>query len=50
VNLKLGLTLAAGNAIGATISSRLAIRHGTGWIRWFIFVVVIAAAVRLLIR
>jgi uncharacterized membrane protein YfcA len=49
VNLRLGLILAAGNAVGATISSRLAIRHGGAWIRWFIFVAVIAAAVRLFI-
>lgn len=47
VDLGLGLVLAAGNSTGALISSRLALSRGAGWIRWFLIVAAIAAALRM---
>lgn len=47
VDLGLGLVLAAGNSTGALISSRLALARGAGWVRWFLIVAAIAAALRM---
>lgn len=47
VDLWLGLVLAAGNSTGALISSRLALRRGAGWIRWFLIVAAVGAALRM---
>lgn len=47
VDLGLGLVLAAGNATGAFISSRLALSRGAGWVRWFLIVAAVAAALRM---
>lgn len=49
VDLGLGLVLAAGNSTGALISSRLALRRGAGWIRWFLIVAAVGAAIRMLL-
>jgi uncharacterized membrane protein YfcA len=42
-----GLTLAVGNSSGSWIASRLSVKKGDNWIRWFIIVTVIALAVKL---
>ena len=42
-----GLTLAIGNSSGSWIASRLSVKKGDNWIRWFIIVTVIALAVKL---
>lgn len=47
VDLGLGLVLAAGNATGALVSSRLALSRGAGWVRWLLIVAAVAAALRM---
>ena len=49
VDFGLGLILAAGNSIGAYSSSRLAVRKGANWIRWFLIVAAVGAAIRMLL-
>lgn len=48
VDFLLGLVLAAGNSTGALISSRLALKRGAEWVRWFLIVAAVGAAVRML--
>lgn len=48
VDLVLGLVLAAGNSTGALISSRLALKKGAEWVRWFLIVAAVVAALRML--
>ena len=42
-----GLTLAVGNASGAWIASRLSVKKGDKWIKAFMFIMVIAMAIKL---
>lgn len=42
-----GLVLAVGNSSGSWIASRLSVRKGDNWVKWFIIVTVIALAVKL---
>jgi uncharacterized membrane protein YfcA len=42
-----GLTLAVGNSSGSWIASRLSVKKGDNWVKWFIIVTVIALAVKL---
>ena len=42
-----GLTLAVGNSSGSWIASRMSVKKGDNWVRWFIIVTVIALAARL---
>ena len=42
-----GLTLAVGNSSGSWIASRLSVKKGDNWVRWFIIITVIALAVKL---
>lgn len=49
VDFLLGLVLAAGNSTGALISSRLALKKGAEWVRWFLIVAAVAAAIRMLL-
>ncbi len=49
VDYLLGLVLAAGNSTGALISSRLALKKGAEWVRWFLIVAAVAAAIRMLL-
>lgn len=50
VNVGLGLVLAAGNSTGAYVSARLAVRKGAPWVRWFVIVAAVVAAIRMLLR
>lgn len=43
----LGAALAAGNIAGALLGSRMALRHGSGFIRWVLLAVVIVMVARL---
>ncbi len=47
VNFVLGLTLAAGCAIGAYFGSVIAINKGEKWIRFFLFITILAMAAKL---
>lgn len=49
VNWPLGLALAVGNASGAWIATRLAVRGGERWIKGLVAVVVVAMAIKLFI-
>ncbi len=49
VDLAAGLVLAAGNSTGALVASHLALTKGAAWIRWFLVVVAVAAALRMLL-
>jgi uncharacterized protein len=42
-----GIVLAVGNAVGSWIASRLSVRKGDNWIRWFIIITVIGLAIKL---
>ena len=48
VDLPLGLALAAGNAVGGSVGTRLTIAAGHAWLRRLVVVVVAVFAVRLL--
>jgi len=48
VRWDLGLTLAAGNMLGAWVATYEAAKRGAPFIRWLLIVVVIAAATRYL--
>ncbi|GAA1482549.1 TSUP family transporter [Gordonia sinesedis] len=43
----LGIGLAVGNVVGAQIGSRMALRHGSGFVRWVLLVVVVVMVARL---
>lgn len=49
VNWPLGLALAVGNASGALIATRMAVRGGERWIKGIVAVVVVAMAIKLFI-
>lgn len=49
INLMMGLTLSAGNALGAHLGSSFAIAKGDKWIRLILIVAVIAMALKLVI-
>ena len=42
-----GLTLAVGNSTGSWIASRMSVKRGDNWVRWFIIVTVIGLAIKL---
>jgi uncharacterized membrane protein YfcA len=42
-----GVSLGAGNAFGAWLGARAAVKRGPGWIRWVLVVVGVAAAVKM---
>ena len=44
VNFLYGLILSLGNVVGALLASRLAIKHGTGFVRWVIVAVILITA------
>jgi uncharacterized membrane protein YfcA len=48
VDYHLGLIAAIGNLIGGIFASRLAIKKGAGFIRWFLIVIIILFAMKLL--
>jgi uncharacterized membrane protein YfcA len=48
INYHLGLIAAIGNLIGGIFASRLAIKKGSGFIRWFLIVIIILFAMKLL--
>lgn len=48
VNYKIGLILAIGNMAGAFLASRLAIKKGSGLIRWFMIIVIAISSTKLL--
>ncbi len=50
VNWHLGIALAAGNALGGWLGTRLAIAKGHAWLRRLVLVVIVVFAVRLLLR
>jgi uncharacterized membrane protein YfcA len=43
----LGLLLASGNAAGAWIAARMAVRHGAGFVRWVLVAIIALSAVAL---
>jgi uncharacterized membrane protein YfcA len=47
VNFQIGLILAIGNAAGAWVSSRLSVKKGDGFIRYFLIVMVSIMAIKL---
>jgi uncharacterized membrane protein YfcA len=49
VNFGLGLALAAGNSIGGTIATRMAINKGHDWIKKVVSLTVLAFAIKLLL-
>ena len=49
VDLGLGLVLAGGNASGAYLAARLAVKKGAPWVRWLLIVAAVVAAIRLAI-
>jgi len=44
-----GLVLGIGNATGAFVAARLAIKRGAGWIRWVLLVAALGAAAKMLL-
>jgi len=48
VNYLLGISLGVGNALGAFLATRVAVRKGHGWIRAFVIVMVVIFAGKLL--
>jgi len=48
VDLWLGLVLAAGNMTGAWLGTKLALKKGAGFIRWFVLVALAVASVKLI--
>jgi len=49
VNYGLGLALAAGNAVGGTIATRMAVKKGHDWIKKIVSITVLAFAIKLLL-
>jgi len=49
VDYLLGIIMGAGNMLGAWIATHVAVKKGTKFIRWFLLVVVLAFALKLLI-
>lgn len=49
VDWKLGFVVGIGNALGALVATRLAVRRGVGFLRWFLLAVALAAGVALLL-
>jgi len=47
VDWTFGVVLAIGNSTGSWVASRLSVKKGDKWIRWFIIITVIALAVKL---
>jgi uncharacterized membrane protein YfcA len=47
VDWGLGLLLATGNAAGAWVAARMALRRGAGFVRWFLIVIVALSAIAL---
>jgi uncharacterized membrane protein YfcA len=47
VDLLLGVVLAGGNATGAYVSTRMAVRRGAPWVRWVLIVAAASAALRM---
>ena len=47
VDFVLGGLLAAGNATGAYVSTRLAVKRGASWVRWILIVAAVVAAIRM---
>jgi hypothetical protein len=48
VDWRIGLTLAAGNAAGAMVASRLAVKRGEAFIRWVLLLAILMGASKLL--
>ncbi|MFO8087996.1 MAG: sulfite exporter TauE/SafE family protein [Bacteroidales bacterium] len=48
VNLLIGLILAAGNMGGAFLGTRMAVKHGAGFVRYILLAIMIISAVKLL--
>jgi len=48
VHLWLGLVLAAGNMTGAWIATRIAVKRGAVFIRWFVLLAILGASVKLI--
>jgi len=48
VDYFLGILLGAGSMLGAWIATRIAVKKGAGFIRWFLLVTVLALAVKML--
>ena len=48
VDIKLGLVLAVGNMIGAIIGTKIAVKGGAKFIRYFVLVAILAAATKLI--
>lgn len=48
VDLAAGLVLSVGNMTGALVATRLAVRHGGGWIRWVLLAAAVVAATRMM--
>ena len=46
---KLGLVLAVGNMTGAWIGTRMAVKRGAVFIRYFVLVAILAAATKLIL-
>ena len=49
VNLVLGLVLAVGNMTGAWIGTRMAVKRGAKFVRWFVLVAILGAAIKLIV-
>jgi len=43
---KVGIPLALANVAGSLLGSRMALRHGTGFVRWLFMLVVSALAIK----
>jgi uncharacterized membrane protein YfcA len=48
VNYILGGIAAIGNLIGGIVASRLAIKKGAGFIKWFLIIIIVLFAMKLL--
>ncbi len=44
----IGLVLGIGNMLGAWLGTKVGVRKGAGWVRWFVIVVVLVSAAELL--
>jgi len=49
VDLKLGLVLAVGNMTGAWIGTRMAVKRGAKFIRYFVMMAILAASIKLIL-
>ena len=47
INWMFGIVLAIGNSTGSWIASRMSVKKGDNWIKWFIFITVIVMAIKL---